>query len=183
MSEARWMGWDGGVDLVACTKPGLEAPNLILHVARSVRTPVGVGPAGMVLYQPDPAGPPAVMGFVAADEAHAAYFGPHIFAGTPFEAAPALVATIAVEAGDGEARSKIEVGGHVFETRLSQLGPVEGHDRAPGGATPFDQRVLEAVAGAVEVTVDGEPLELVLPPVGISGGAPAVWAPAGYYSR
>jgi hypothetical protein len=60
MPVSSWMSWEGGVDLVAATSPGSPLPNLIVHVARMVHTPVGSAPSGMVLWQPDPKGPPAV---------------------------------------------------------------------------------------------------------------------------
>jgi hypothetical protein len=61
------MSWEGGVDLVAATTEGLAMPNVLIHVARMVHTPAGSAPSGMVLYQPDPAAPPAVIGFVSHD--------------------------------------------------------------------------------------------------------------------
>src|SRR5688572_18542458 len=62
-----WMSWEGGVDLCAATQGGLAMPNVIIHVARMVHTPNGSAPAGMILYQPDPAAPPLVMGFCSPD--------------------------------------------------------------------------------------------------------------------
>ena len=43
MPIKNWMSWEGGVDLVAMTKPGLSMPNVILHVARMVHTPPLIG--------------------------------------------------------------------------------------------------------------------------------------------
>ena len=137
----------------------------------------------MVLYQPVPDEMPMVMGFVGACSQQGAYFGPHIFAGTPFEQAPVLSAEITVTTSEGCACSRIEVAGQVFEVELSELGPLELIDRAPGGMTPFSQRVMEAVAGSAKVLLDGQELPVLLPPVGLSGGAPAVFAPTGFYGR
>lgn len=95
----QWMSWEDGVDLVAKTHPELAEPNVIVHVARMVHTPVGSTPAGMVLYQPDPSKVPEIMGFVCEDEKVGAYFGPHIFANTPFENAPILKAKITIASG------------------------------------------------------------------------------------
>lgn len=178
----EWMSWEGGVDLVGATRDGLEMPNVILHVARVVHTPVGSAPAGMVLYQPAPEAEPKVMGFVCPDPKVGAYFGPRIFAGTPFAEAPTLAATIQIESTDDEARSRIEVEGTVFEVALRDLGALSSREREPG-PMPFAQRVLEAAAGEATVKVDGEDLKVQLPKIGLSGGAPAVWAPAGFYSR
>lgn len=178
-----WMSWEGGVDLVASTAKGLAQPNVIVHVARMVHTPRGSSPAGMVLYQPDPGKPPAVMGFICPDPKLGAWFGPGIFAGTPFEKAPALTARIEVHADlPGSVRSRVEAGGHVFEATLSKLGPLELIHR-PAGPLPFAQQGLEAQAAAVRLEVDGKEVALILPEAGLSGGPPAVWAPAGLYAR
>jgi hypothetical protein len=179
----NWMSWEGGVDLVAATQEGLAMPNVIIHVARMVHTPAGSAPSGMVLYQPDPAAAPAVMGFVSSDPVVAAYFGPKIFAGTPFEQAPALDAVIEIESTPARAASRVKVGGYVFEVELPDLGALQRYSRAAGGMTPFTQDVLEAIAGSVSLKVNGTAVPVLLPPAGISGGAPAVSAPAGFYAR
>jgi hypothetical protein len=179
----NYMSWEGGVDLVAVTQAGLAMPNVIIHVARMVHTPAGSAPSGMILYQPDPAGAPAVIGFISQDAQVGAYFGPKIFAGTPFEQAPVLAAEITVETGAGRASSRVKVGDHLFEVEMTALGALESIHRDAGGMTPFTQDVIEAMAGSVSLKVNGAAVPLILPPVGISGGAPAVFAPAGIYAR
>jgi hypothetical protein len=184
MSVSNWMSWEGGVDLVAMTAAGLPMPNVIVHVARIVHTPVGSAPAGMILYQPDPKGAPLAMGFISPDAKVAAYFGPKIFAGTPFEQAPALTATIEIKTDlPKQVTSKVTVAGHTFEVTLSDLTALELINRPPGQMTPFTQQGPEAAAGKATLTVDGKPVSLILPPQGISGGAAAVWSPAGIYAR
>ena len=184
MSVTNWMAWEGGVDLVAMTVAGLPMPNVIVHVARMVHTPVGSAPAGMILYQPDPNGAPLAMGFISTDAKVAAYFGPKIFAGTPFEQAPAVTAKIVVATDlPKQVTSKVTVGGHVFEVTLSDLKPLELINRTPGQMTPFTQQGPESAAGKATLSVDGKPVSIILPPQGISGGAAAVWAPAGIYAR
>ena len=178
-----WMSWEGGADLAAATQEGLAMPNVIIHVARMVHTPVGSAPSGMVLYQPDPAGPPAVMGFVSTDSKVGAYFGPHIFAGTPFEQAPVLAASIEVEVSGTGVVSRVKVGDFLFEVEMTGLGGLERINRAPGGMTPFTQDVLEAVAGTATLKVNGVPVSILVPPVGISGGPAAVYAATGLYAR
>ncbi len=181
---SNWMSWEGGVDLVAVTQPGLAMPNVIVHVARIVHTPVGSAPAGLIFFQPDPNQPPAVMGFISTNAQVGAYFGPKIFAGTPFEKAPVLAAQIEVNTSvAGQVSAKITVGGHVFETRLSALKPAELIQRAPAAMPPFAQQGVEAAAGAAELMVDGKPVSIIVPPVGISGGPAAVFAPCGVYAR
>ena len=183
MSIANWMSWEGGVDLCAVTAAGAQQPNVIVHVARMVHTPVGSAPAGMLLYQPDPTQPPALAGFVCENERVGAYFGPHIFAGTPFEQAPVIKAAIEIEHEGNQARSRVEAGGHIFETTLSNLTPAMLVQRHPAPGTPFIQQGLEHAAGQATLTVDGKPLALSLPPAGLTGGPAAVWAPTGLYAR
>lgn len=123
-------------------------------------------------------------GFVCPDPAVGAYFGPRIFAGTPFEQAPVLAAKIEVRVeAPQQVSARVEVGGHVLETRLSALGAVEGIQRDPIATAPFVQQGLEAVAGRAQLFVDGVEVAIHLPPHGPTGGAPAVWAPAGVYAR
>lgn len=184
MNISNWMSWEGGVDLVAVTDPSLQQPNVIVHVARIVHTPVGSAPSGMVFWQPDPSGPPEFMGFISADPKVGRYFGPHIFAGTPFEQAPVVEASIEVSTNLPDSVSAvIKAGGHTFETVLSGLGAMEIIQRAPAEMPPFHQQGLEAVASQTSLTVDGNAVNLIIPPVGISGGPAAVWAPAGIYAR
>ena len=184
MALSNWMSWEGGVDFCGMTAPGLAAPNVVVHVARLVHTPVGSAPAGMIFWQPDPAADPMVAAFVSADERVGGYFGPRIFAGTPFEKVPALRARITITVELPEAvSSRVEVAGRVFEVRLSGLSPLGAADRAACVTTPFRQMGLEAVAARAALRVDGREIALTLPPVGISGGPAAVWAPAGIYAR
>jgi len=184
MSQIKsWMSWEGGVDLVAATQEGLAMPNVIVHVARMVHTPQGSAPSGMVFWQPDPAAPPAIMGFVSHSPAAGSYFGPHIFGGTPFEQAPVLDATIEIETGPGRASSRVKTGDFLFEVEMTGLGSLEHISRAPAGMTPFTQNVVEAIASSVSLKVNGSPVTIMVPPVGISGGPAAVFAATGIYAR
>jgi hypothetical protein len=182
-SVSKWMSWEGGVDVVGLTQAGLSMPNVIVHVARMVHTPVGSAPSGMILWQPDPKGPPAVMGFISTNSVVGGYFGPNIFAGTPFEAAPVLPATIDVTADATSAHAKVTVAGTVFETKFTGLGALNVIHRAPAAMPPFWQQGLEQAAGAVELKVNGQVVPLILPPVGITGGPAAVSALFGLYAR
>ncbi len=178
------MSWEGGVDLCAVTRSDLTMPNVLIHVGRIVHTPIGSAPAGMVLWQPDPAAPPVAVGFICTDPKLGAWFGPQIFAGTPFEGAPALAAKITVTTQlPGSVAARVEVAGHVFETRLEGLAALSVIDRAPGAMTPFRQQGLEAAASRATLVVDGKPVAITVPKIGISGGPAAVWSPAGIYVR
>ena len=131
------MSWEGGIDLVAVTSPELQMPNVIIHLGRMVNTPVGNAPSGMILWQPDPNSLPLVMGFVSTDEKVGKYFGPNIFAGTPFETAPVLSATIEMSITSEKAISKCVVGDFTFEVELSELSEPYLIDRKPAAMPPF----------------------------------------------
>lgn len=183
MAISKWMSWEGGVDLCAATKVGLAQPNILLHVGRMVHTPVGSAPSGMVLWQPDPSAPPALVGFFSASARVGQWFGPNVFAGTPFESVPCIKASVDITVEPSYVLAKVRMGDHLFISRLDGLGALERVERAPGPMTPFWQQGLEAAARRATFTVDGQEQAIVLPPVGISGGAPAVFSPAGLYSR
>lgn len=183
MAISNWMSWEAGVDLVGLTDASLAQPNVIVHVARVVHTPVGSAPAGMIFWQPDPGAAPVVVGFVSSNPAVGAYFGPKIFAGTPFEQAPVLDAEIVIR-GEGEtASARVVVGGHVFEVALAGLGDAELISRDPAATAPFFQQGLERVASSATLVVDGNPVEVTVPLIGISGGPAAVFSPNGLYAR
>lgn len=178
------MSWEGGVDLCAVTRSDLAMPNVLIHVGRIVHTPIGSAPAGMVLWQPDPQAPPVAVGFICTDPKIGAFFGPQIFADTPFAGVPVLTAKITVTTQlPGSVAARVEAAGHVFETRLEGLGALSVIDRAPGAMTPFRQQGLEATASRATLKVDGKPVAITLPKTGISGGAAAIWSPAGIYAR
>ncbi len=178
------MSWEGGFDLVSATAPNLPMPNIIVHVARMVHTPVGSAPAGMVLVQNNPNAAPEVMGFVSTSKEVGSYFGPKIFAGTPFEQAPVHVAQIAIQRTGDNATAKITIGSTVIEASMSGFAEERMHDRAPmPPMVPFAQRVIEAVASKASVSLGGKAIPLTMLPVGISGGPATVWSTTGIYAR
>ncbi len=179
----KWMSWEGGIDLAAVTSPDLQMPNLIIHLGRMVNTPVGNAPSGMVLWQPDPQGAPAVMGFVSSDEKVGAYFGPNIFAGTPFEQAPVLSGKIDIEITADKAVSKCSVGGYDFEVTMTDFSAPYLINREPAAMPPFYQQGVEIHAQKVVVKINGETIDVIIPPVGISGGPASLVSPNGVYAR
>jgi hypothetical protein len=179
----NWMSWEGGIDVAGVTDKNFKNPNVIIHIARMVNTPIGSAPSGLVLYQPDSTKPPVAMGFVSTNKTVGAYFGPKIFAGTPFEKAPVLDATIDVKYDDKTATTKIVTGGHTFEVMASELGAATLINRAAGSPMPFYQQGVEQKINKVIVKVDGKEVTLMVPPVGISGGPGAVVSPNGVYAR
>jgi hypothetical protein len=180
---SKWMSWEGGIDLVAVTSPDLQMPNIIVHLGRMVNTPVGNAASGMILWQPDPAGAPVVMGFVSTDKKVGEYFGPNIFAGTPFEQAPVLDCTIDIAITADKAVSKLTVGGHAFEVEMSGFSEPYLIDRKPSAMPPFFQQGVEIHATDVTLKVDGQKIDIIIPPVGISGGPASVVSPNGVYAR
>ncbi|MDB4438298.1 hypothetical protein N9195_01775 [bacterium] len=148
-----------------------------------VHTPVGSAPAGMILVQSDSGAPPELMGFVSSDLAVGDYFGPNIFAGTPFENAPVLEAQISISQDGDTLTATVEVGGKTIVCMLSSPDGLEAINREPGAMTLFSQQVLEGAAGSAEVSIDGEAVDVSVAQTGLSGGAGAVSSPAGIYSR
>jgi hypothetical protein len=183
MNATKWMSWEGGVDLVGLTQENGAAPNVIVHVARMVHTPVGSAPAGMILWQPDANAAPLACGFVSTDASVGAYFGANIFAGTPFENAPVLVAAIDITHSGDHSSARVETAGFVFELSLQDLGASELIQRSPSAMAPFFQQGLERVAGKAVLTINGETIAVTVPPTGISGGPAAVASPCGIYAR
>ncbi|MEZ5054616.1 MAG: hypothetical protein R2807_07630 [Chitinophagales bacterium] len=178
-----WMSWEGGVDVAAVTDTSFKMPNVIVHVARMVNTPVGNAPSGMILYQPDATKPPVVMGFVSTDKKVGAYFGPKIFAGTPFEKAPVLEAAFDIQYTSDKATAKVTTSGHVFEVEMTEIGAPYLINRAPAQMPPFHQQGVECAVGKVSLKVDGKAVNIIIPPIGITGGPGAVVSPNGVYAR
>jgi len=182
LETPRWMSWHAGVDFFGMTE-GAEQPNVLIHVARSVHTPVGAAASGMILWQPDPKAPPEVFGFMSTDPEVGAYFGPGIFAGTPFEQAPSLPAKIQIVDGEGRVSAKLEVGKHKFVLTFEDLGPSMYMNRAPSPQTPFYQNGVERTVGKVTLTVDGKAYAVRAAPLNPAGGPGAVYAEFGSYAR
>jgi hypothetical protein len=177
------MSWEGGIDLTAVTSPDLQMPNVIVHLGRIVNTPVGNAPSGMIFWQPDPHAAPLVFGFVSTDEKVGAYFGPHIFAGTPFEAAPVLNGTIEIEINQSTAKAKCVTGDYTFEVEMSDFSEPYLIDRKPAAMPPFYQQGVEVHAKKATLKVNGQAIDIIIPPVGISGGPASIISPNGVYAR
>lgn len=156
---------------------------VLVHAAAMVHTPVGSAPAGMVLFQENSNEAPSLMGFISTDQAVADYFGPNIFAGTPFESAPGLVAEISITRGDSSCSSEVKVGDTHIAITLGDLGPTLRSTREPSDHTPFSEQILERAAGNASLKVNGEEIALALPPNTPGTAAPVAFTPAGIYSR
>ncbi len=180
---SKWMSWEGGIDLAAVTSADMQMPNVIIHLGRMVNTPVGNAASGMILWQPDPNAMPAVMGFVSTDETVGKYFGPNIFAGTPFEQAPVLSASFDIQISADKATSKCVVAGYTFEVEMSDFSAPYLINRAPAAMPPFHQQGVEIHAGKVSLKINGEHINIIVPPVGITGGPASVVSPNGVYAR
>lgn len=180
---SKWMSWEGGIDLVAITSPDLQMPNVIVHLGRMVNTPVGNAPSGMLFWQPDVNAMPFVFGFVGTDITVGAYFGPNIFAGTPFENAPVLEGSIDIQINETSAYAKCVTGGYTFEVEMSDFSEPYLIDRKPASMPPFYQQGVEIHARKASLKVNGETINIIIPPVGISGGPASVVSPNGVYAR
>lgn len=181
MSVTNWMSWEGGVDLVALSNEKMPMPNVIVHIARMVHTPVGSAPAGIILL-PDETGMPKVMGFVSTNKTVGDYFGANIFKGTPFESAPTIIANISIENDEYSATATVKIDGYKIVLHLSDLGETVRVSRQSPNL-PFHESALEAKAWKTKLTVNGEELSVIIPPVGMSGGPAAVFSATGIYSR
>jgi hypothetical protein len=182
MSVNNWMSWEGGVDLVALSNENVPTPNVIVHVARMVHTPVGSAPSGMILL-PDETGMPKVMGFVSTDKTVGDYFAKNVFAGTPFESAPTLIAEIAVEIDYPRlAKVTVKIEGYEIVSELSDLGEMFRVSRQSPNLL-FHDDSLEAKAWKTKLTVNSEQISVVVPQFGMSGGPAAVYSATGFYSR
>lgn len=182
MSVSHFMSWIGGVDLFSST-PGAGQPNVIVHVARTVTTPVGSAPSGLIFFQPEPDQPPLFAGFVSAEPAVGAYFGPHIFAGTPFENMPLLTAQIEITETPSIVSAKVVIPGYTIEVGLSALEPLQKVDRPAGAPFPFTQQGVESHAAAESLRINGETIALSPLPYSAEMGGSSVWAPGGTYTR
>ena len=181
MSVSQWMSWEGGVDLVALSNENVQMPNVIVHVARMVHTPVGSAPSGMILL-PDEMGMPKVMGFVSTSKEVGDYFGANIFAGTPFEAAPTLIADISIQNDAASATAIVKIPGFEIVLELSDLGEsVRVGRQSPN--LPFYDASIEAKAWKTKLTVNGEEMAVIVPETGMSGGPASVFSATGFYSR
>ncbi|MBL7747510.1 MAG: hypothetical protein JNM19_08810, partial [Chitinophagaceae bacterium] len=117
------------------------------------------------------------------DETVGKYFGPNIFAGTPFENAPVLTATIEITIAADKATAKCVAGHYTFEMEMSDFSEAYLIDRKPSAMPPFYQQGVEIHAKNVSLKVNGESINIIIPPVGISGGPASVVSPNGVYAR
>lgn len=178
--STAYLSWHDGVDAMLKPTPDSPMPNVLVHAARMVNTPLGICSAGMLLINPQNKEIPDFFGFIAEDEDLGKYYGPYIFKGTPFEQAPVFKAEFHFDLDfPNKTFIKIEAAGHSIELELSDFDPAIYYDR-PGGM-PFHQNVIEAVAHKALFKFDGEVIGGELPPEGLAGGLPACYAPTGIY--
>jgi len=181
MSVSKWMSWEGGVDLVALSNEKIEMPNVIVHLARMVHTPVGSAPSGMILL-PNEDGTPKIMTFVSTNFEVGNYFASNVFAGTPFENAPTVVGEINVSIAEDLAEVTLKIERFNVNLKLSNLGELTRVNRKSPNL-PFNDDSLEAEARTVELTINGIVTPVIVPPMGMSGGPAAVYSATGVYSR
>jgi hypothetical protein len=179
----NWMTWHDGINLTAITAPQLKSPNIIIHIGRQVNTPAGNAPSGLILFQPEPERMPAVAGFISTDKDVGKYFGPKIFAETVFEQIPVFKALITIQVLGAKAFSRCEVNGYVFELEMSGFSDPYLVHRSPTTLTPFWQQGIELSCTKSVLKVNGEVIDMIVPPIGITGGPASVMSPQGMYAR
>jgi len=178
--STAFLSWHDGVDAMLKPTPDSPMPNVLIHVARMVNTPLGICSAGMILINPQNKEVPDFFGFVAENKELGQYYGTNIFKGTPFEQAPVFKAEISLRVDfPNKVKAKIVAAKHTIELELSDFDTAQYYDR-PGGM-PFHQNVIEAKAKKAVFKFDRKMIAGELPPEGLAGGLPACYAPTGIY--
>lgn len=178
--DVDFLAWLDGIDAMLKPTPDSPLPNVLVHTARVVSTPMGICKAGMILINPENKEMPDFVGFVAEDVELGQYFGPKIFKGTPFEGAPVHQAEMNFEIDfPGKVVCTVKAAGHTIELELSEFDNAQYYHRPPG--MPFTQNVIEACAHKAVFKFDGNVIPGELPPEGMAGGLPACYAPTGLY--
>ena len=178
--STAFLSWHDGVDAMLKPTPDSPMPNVLIHVARMVNTPLGICSVGMILINPQNKEVPDFFGFVAENKELGQYYGPNIFKGTPFEQAPVFKAEISLKIDfPNKVKAKIVVAKHTIELELSDFDAAQYYDR-PGGM-PFHQNVIEAKAKKAVFKFDHKIIAGELQPEGMAGGLPACYAPTGIY--
>lgn len=182
MEIESWLSWEYGIDITASTVDHAALPNLVIHAARRVFTPVGNSVAGLVLFTPPRASEPTLRYVVAENYEVGRYCATRVFAGTPFENAEVCGGEVTVEECGAAIEMRVKIASVEIEARLENLGVLEEVMRPPG-VLPYSQNQLEAGAQSVALRIDGIEQPLYLPP-GVAEIAPlALWKPCGHYSR
>ena len=75
------------------------------------------------------------------------------------------------------------VSGYTFEVEMTDFTTPYLIDRQPSAMPPFHQQGVEIHAQKVSVKINGEVINIIVPPVGITGGPASVISPNGVYAR
>ena len=70
-----------------------------------------------------------------------------------------------------------------FEIEMSDFSDPYLINREPAAMPPFHQQGVEIHAKKATLKVNGETINIIIPPVGISGGPASVVSPNGVYAR
>jgi hypothetical protein len=181
---SQWLTFEDGVVLAGRTHESFLLPNLVLVVTGFGRSPRGEGPAGFVLWQPDPDGDPEIADFVGERRRMGRRLDA-LFAGSEIAGSPIALGELAVARKPRRGRVRVDVFacGHEITARLDDLAPAELVSRPPSAEAPFWQQGVEARAARVRLRIDGRDTTFL--PVARSplGGPAACWSPAGVWAR
>lgn len=177
------MSWQDCLGLTAITSTDYSNPNFVIKLGRMVNTQIGNAPSGLIFWQPNPPIMPAVMGFICNDKDVGRYFGPQIFAGTPFEHAPILQGSIQVLLDSKSATATCNVGGFRFELEMTDFSTPCLFNRQPEPMTPFHQMGIELSCAKTVLRINDEAVDIIVPPVGMTGGPGSFISPIGMYGR
>lgn len=167
-----YASWEGGLDLMAVTDASHRRPDLVVRIARVLRTPHGIAPAAQISWNIGPDDCPEYKAFLSPDPDVARW---HEDVVGPESGIEAKVASVEIqETADGVV-ARLEFAWHQLEIRLRALAPVEVFDRSLPDA-PVRVAGLESLAAIVELKLDGKPWHL---PRILRAG----WYPAGVIAK
>jgi hypothetical protein len=179
-----WMFWEDSIDLAASTVAGSAQPNLVIQLARTVKTPLGSAPAGLIYFHPLDQDRPLFMAALCDRAEIGSYITTQVFAHTPFDQFPTLPAEISIDTTNFPKAviSIARIPGFEIILELEKIGALATVHREIGEPMPFSQQGLEAAATSASFQLNGESIPIyLLPPE--KAGCSAIWTPISIYAR
>jgi len=94
-----------------------------------------------------------------------------------------MAATIDIQITTIAAYAKCVTSDYTFEVEMSDFSEPYLINRVPAAMPPFYQQGVEIHARKATLKVNGQPIDIIIPPMGISGGPASVVSPNGVYAR